>query len=451
MLEAASSPDVAEIGIEDPDAENADDITVYKKDGAWECYQAKYSVDARQPEVLELLTKSKNNGQSMVRRFHRLWAGKNPGPKITLVTNLPASDADPIARLVDGDDDTVARHLQHAKPGSKEDGLCRHLADHIGITKDETVEFFRDIRFRFRSKNELIGLSKEHMHAAGLCNDDGAVARGTEIVRDWVAEGRRRIDRADLQSALVALKRPPGSTASILIQMIDRDPEPSATVQLDWTRLFPGSEPRARRLPSKPDLWDSEFRPKFREAAQTLRSQNRAHVVVKGYMRLPTWFAVGAELAKTACFEVSSAQGLEEWSSVGEVSRVAAECDVVELGPGRDLAVGIALASDPSPDALPYIRGHLSGVGRYACIRPPGGASNQAVRSAAEARGLAFGVRDSIRNLCGHGPDRVHLFMAAPGGVALLLGHLWNRVPSTQLYEDLGPGKGYSPSYLIPA
>ena len=47
-------------------------------------------------------------------------------------------------------------------------------------------------------------------------------------------------------------------------------------------------------------------------------------------------------------------------------------------------------------------------------------------------------------------PKRIHLFLAGPQGAILLLGHLWDRMPPTQLYEDLGPSKGYSPSYLIP-
>ena len=421
------------------------------KDGRWEGYQLKYSADGRKYDSLEYLTVSKPRGQSIMQRFYSRWEGAEQKPKITLVTNRPRFSGDLLMEMVDGDDETVARRLECAEPGSKEGTLRGSLAGHLGIPKERTVEFLRDVRFRFRSRAELIGLAKEHMHVAGLCSDDDAVDRGITIVRGWVKAGKRMIDSADLQLAFAPLVRRPGPTGSILVQMIDREPEPDATVVMDFTRRFPGSEPRERRLPSKPESWNSVFRPEFRQAARTLRLLDRTRVEVKGYMRLPTWFAVGAELAKTAGFAVWSVKDGEEWSSVGKVSRVAAECDVVELGSGGDLAVGIALASDPSEDALRYVRGQLAGVGRYACIRPAGGAGSMQVRGAAEARGWAFGARDSVRRLCGCGPDRVHLFMSAPDGVALLLGHLWNRMPSTQLYEDLGPGRGYSPSYLIPA
>ncbi|WP_437279238.1 hypothetical protein WME90_01390 [Sorangium sp. So ce375] len=37
---------------------------------------------------------------------------------------------------------------------------------------------------------------------------------------------------------------------------------------------------------------------------------------------------------------------------------------------------------------------------------------------------------------------------AGPEGGAPLLGHLWNRIPNTQPYEDLSPG--YAPALFIP-
>ena len=49
------------------------------------------------------------------------------------------------------------------------------------------------------------------------------------------------------------------------------------------------------------------------------------------------------------------------------------------------------------------------------------------------------------------GTDKVHLFLAGPGGFALLLGHRWNRVRPTFVYEHLGTGRGYTPAYEIPA
>ena len=168
-------------------------------------------------------------------------------------------------------------------------------------------------------------------------------------------------------------------------------------------------------------------------------------------MRLPTWFAVGVELNKSAGFRVTSFQGETPWSSEGALSDVVIDSVATELGVGENLAIGIALAFDLSPDVLTYLREQEVDVGRYVCLQPTGGANNHAIRNSAEARWWAYELRDSVRRLVQeHRPNKIHLFLAGPHGAMLLLGHLWDRMPATQLYEDLGPTEGYSPSYLIP-
>ena len=453
VLEAADSG-TDSMGIEDPKAGKADDVTVYMEDGRWRCYQAKYAVYCR-TAGLGWLTCSKSGRPSIIQQFYRLWAEEHRRkPEITLVTNRLPADGDHLMGMIDSRDCTVARRLEHAEPGSRGDRTCSDLAEHLGTTKEETVAFFHDVRFELGMTEEnLTKLVKNTMRTGGLCHDDEAVARGIGIVHGWVTAGKRKISKAELRAAVKQLKMADGSpTASVLIQMIDRDPAPEgATIALDWVDLFPGIEPRARHLPSDSALWNGLFRPEFRRAAQKLRSLNCTRVLVKGHMRLPTWFAVGAEFAKTADFEVLSLKGPEEWSSAGEVSGVATECDVAALGSGKDLVVGLALSDDLSPDVLSYVRGQRIDAGKYACLRPSGGPSDQAVGDAAEARGWARGVRDSVRRLAStYRPDQIHLFLSCPRGVALLLGHRWNRIPRTQLYEDLR-SEGYRPSYLIPA
>jgi SMODS-associated and fused to various effectors sensor domain len=59
-------------------------------------------------------------------------------------------------------------------------------------------------------------------------------------------------------------------------------------------------------------------------------------------------------------------------------------------------------------------------------------------------------IRDEARKIATHfRPTKVHLFLATPAGLALLLGHLWDRMPDTQTYEDLA-SRGYQPAFLIP-
>jgi hypothetical protein len=69
----------------------------------------------------------------------------------------------------------------------------------------------------------------------------------------------------------------------------------------------------------------------------------------------------------------------------------------------------------------------------------------QAVPSAGWAIGWARAARDHARNaVAGIGSTRVHFFIAAPTGLAMMLGHQWNLMPATTIYEHLRPG--YTPT-----
>jgi hypothetical protein len=51
------------------------------------------------------------------------------------------------------------------------------------------------------------------------------------------------------------------------------------------------------------------------------------------------------------------------------------------------------------------------------------------------------GGRDQARNAArACGAQRIHLFMAAPQAIALMLGHHWNLTPPTTVYEHHPPG-----------
>ena len=448
---------ILEVGIEDPEAGNADDVTVYMDGQEREYYQVKSSVDARETIGLEwLMQPSRANGPSVVQRFYSLWAQTADGhsPKLNLVTNRLASAGDPILSSRDGRDGTVAGGLRRATSGSKTGVARRKLAEHLQICQEEVLLFLEDLSFQLgKTDNDWIEFAKPYMFAAGLRHDDEAVARGIEIVRGWVTGGKRKLTLPELHRAVEPLRRSDNlPAASLLVQALDRDPMPeAASIVLDWVDLFPGNEPRIRRLPLEHALWNDQFRPELRTAAQDLRSRGHSNVLVRGYMRLPTWFAAGVEFGRTAGFQVTSFQGHTPWSSEGSLSDIAVEFVAEDLGIGKDLAVGVALAFDLSADVVSFIRDQQIAAGQYVCIRPVRGANNQAIRDPAEARGWAYAVRDSIRRLAQeYRPSQLHLFLAGPHGAILLLGHLWDRMPATQLYEDLGTTEGYSPSYLIP-
>ncbi|PWU52434.1 hypothetical protein DLJ47_18840, partial [Micromonospora sp. S4605] len=77
-----------------------------------------------------------------------------------------------------------------------------------------------------------------------------------------------------------------------------------------------------------------------------------------------------------------------------------------------------------------------------------GGPSQTAVPSAEFAVGWAQAARAQIRKSVRRTrAARLHLFFAAPQGAALMLGHHWNLMPPTVVYEHLG--KTYAPAMTI--
>jgi hypothetical protein len=80
---------------------------------------------------------------------------------------------------------------------------------------------------------------------------------------------------------------------------------------------------------------------------------------------------------------------------------------------------------------------------------PAAGPGPDVLQSAAHARGWARATFDELRRLTRRHHGTLHLFIYGPLGGAVLLGNLWNRMPETQLYDDLGPGRGYTPTFLL--
>jgi hypothetical protein len=448
---------IESIGIEDPEAGSADDVTVYNADGTADWYQAKSAVDAREPATIDwLMAPSRNQGASILQRLFQTWASRSAGStRIIFLTNRQLDPSDTVLSLRDGRDGTVAARLRTGRPQSKAGRARARLAAHLGVPEDQLLGFLSAVSFRLgKLHDELSAEALPLMYTCGLRHDAAAVDLGITLVRQFVTAGRRRLSLDEIRTAVVPLARPGETpTTSILIQAIDRDPAPeNATIALDWLDQFTGDEPRTRRWVRDRGLWDGRFRDEIRAVVQRLRQLQQARVMVRGYMRLPTWFAVGVQLSRTAGFEVVSLQNGTPWSSWGDTAPflIRAHPPIQLAGNGNEIALGISLATDLSQDVEAYARRSLAGVSQVISITPQAVPRNDVIANAAQARDCAYRVRDAVRTLVReHDIRKIHLFLATPASASLLLGHLWDRMPFTQLYEDLGAGRGYAPSYTL--
>ena len=214
-----------------------------------------------------------------------------------------------------------------------------------------------------------------------------------------------------------------------------------ANVELDFTTLFDGDTPFARRQLKNPANWQQVIMPELRNAARALEAYGPRRVHVTGSMRLPLWFAVGRELPDVRQWTLSLDQHGQQWhTSPAEEVTTRTIADII-IGQGAELAVAAALTHDPTADIHAYLRDAAIPVAALLVLGPGSEPGHQSVPDGQWAAGWARTARDQARNAaCAHGAQRIHLFIAAPQAIALTLGHHWNLTPPTTVYEHQPPG-----------
>jgi len=153
----------------------------------------------------------------------------------------------------------------------------------------------------------------------------------------------------------------------------------------------------------------------------------------------------------TGVEDLSINQRRQLWSSNEPYDHPLAP-EVIEhkLDQGDELAVAIAIAVDPTDDVLEFLRMTKVPAQRLLVLRSPAGSRDNSVPDAATAVALATGIRDVVRKASRRTPH-IHLFLAGPMGLAVLLGHRWNRIRPTTIYEDVQTDLMYEAAFTINA
>jgi SMODS-associated and fused to various effectors sensor domain len=453
-----SGETILSVALEARRAGNVDDVVVKRHPGTPDTYyQVKTSVDDRHPaNAAWLMQPSPAKGPSILQKFYGSWrtiTASGGAVELALVTTRGIDPGDAVLRLCDRHE-TVATGLRQASPRSLAGRARAEWANHLGVSEAQLLDFLSVLRFLHHgSEASWRERVQTVMQGLGLRHDDQAVTIGLAEVRDWVKDGRRELTVDQLREAINRLDlRIAEPEALLVVQALGQHPRAEdAVVALDWVTDFEGDNPRTRRRPHDTGMWNGKFRTELHDAAHRIKVQGYTRVLVQGNMRLPCWFAVGAEFSSVAGFAVACQRGSSTWSSTTAPSPCSlAHAEAVLLDQGDDLAIGLAIATDPSEDVLAYLRSVRIPVSAYICLSPADGASGVAVRDEHAAIGLAREIRQQIREQCRtRGVKRLHLFLAMPSGLALLLGHLWDRLPTTLIYADLVID-GYEPAFSFP-
>jgi SMODS-associated and fused to various effectors sensor domain len=450
--------EVTAIEIEAENAGNVDDLIVRRQAAPNEYYQVKYSVDASRPlDNAWWLTPSTAKGTSPLQKFwqsYQLLKAAGRSPHLVLFTNRVLDVTDPLLKLRDGQYGRLMPRAAKGTPGSKAGKRRQEWSAHIGASEADLLEMLSNLDLRTdQGAHTLLATSTaDRMAAHQLRHDEDAVARGAETARAWVTNGVRRVDRSALV-AEIERKRLRGDMrrATLVVEGIDRTPlAESATASVNWVELFKGDEPKLRRQLRDPSLWNTRIREDIRGAEARIRQMGFDRVLVRGFMRLPTSFAVGAQFADSRGYHLSCIQRSDIWTSdiAPTECEILVERQAMDLGP--DLALALSVTNDLSRDVISHIRSTGLPIGRFVHVATAPEPNPESLPSGAKAKGWALKVRDIVRDAVREAPvPKLHLFLSGPAGAALLLGHFWNRVPYTQLYEDLNPD--YAPTLAIPS
>lgn len=449
--------DVRRIEVESSGAGNVDDVVVRGRDCPDEYIQVKYSVDARRPISSDWFTTPLTpTGRSPLQRFYRSWEQLRAGgtePAMTLFTNRALDPTDPLLCLRDGRRAVLGPRLAEEAAGSAAGRGRARWAAHLGVSEAELLGLLTHLSLRTDqgSWSGLVEAVSDRMRSVGLRARDVDVETGVAAIRSWVSRGLRAIDRDTLEDEIrrrALQDGPPYST--LLVEAVDHAPWfDDACRRLDWVALFEGDEPRARRQLRDPSLWSAKLRPEMVAAARSLKAAGADRVFVRGAMRLPLWFLAGAELPDVRGHRVGCLQHGAWWTSEASPRPFEVESVWTALGLGPELAVGLSVANQIGEDVLAHCTRQALPVSDYVDIAPASGVGAEAIPDGASALGWALATRNAVRVAVRRSAaPKVHLFMSGPAGGALLLGHVWNRVGPTLVYEDVGAG--YAPTFTIP-
>lgn len=445
---------VVRIGVEVNGVGNLDDVVLYRSRPPNSFKQVKYTVDSRTPVSSSYLTEPNiSNGPSILRKIADAWKElSKPGEpiEVVLVTNRFPDPNDPLLVCRDARTRLLLPKAAEGGPNSKKGRARESWATSAGLTEPELLRLLEVFTFDLGQDPEFLANSvKGTMFFTGLRGDDEALNAGIGWIQQQVIAGRRELQVDEIRAAIDELGLHQGNARAI-ISVATLAPDPMAVraaYGIDWVDRFDGADSYAKRRPRPPATW-SDLQAEIEQIRPHL--DGATQIAVTGSMRLAVAFEVGTAFRMVTGIDVATLQRGALWRSDAPYASVTAPV-VVEhhLGQGEELAIAVEVATPMTQDVLSFLVERVLPVDRLVVISPSGGARDNAVSSPELAVALTIGIRDAVR-IAARGHSMIHLFLACPMGLALLLGHRWNRIGPTTVYEDLGP-LGYESAFVVSA
>ncbi|MDT5102265.1 MAG: hypothetical protein QOC76_6002 [Mycobacterium sp.] len=438
-----TNPIVA-IGVEEPGVGNGDDVVLHRRQPPNAYQQVKYGVDNRTAVGLDWLD-YEGILRKMIKAHRNLTAGGTT-VEMRLVTNRTIDPQDLLLRDRDARD---GRLLPRAAQGNARSDRGKARAEWAATaeTDEPTLlafldDFHLDVAYDIERLRKDISLL---MTANGLQSDEAAVRRGADWISQQVIAGHRRVSIGDINAAVSALDLHAGSPwTTISVATIKHDQiAHQAAVSIDWVERFLGDTDGTRIEPAQPFTWD-DLAADIRTIPDRLSGERR--ILVSGHIRQATGFLIGSVLRRVLGFEVGVRHKDQLWTSEEATHDYAIARDEQAMGAGADTAIIVNISADAARDTIEWIQETNLPVSRVVTITPAAGAGPNAVPTPSSANSAAVAIRDVARRYSRVG--NIHLFLIGPLGLAVLLGHHWNRVATTHVYEHLG-GPAYVRAFTV--
>ncbi|MEU0118544.1 SAVED domain-containing protein [Streptomyces bobili] len=458
---ARSHNPVRAVGVELDGVGNLDDVVLLRDVPPNTYKQVKYAVDSATPVNEEYLTKpSVTGGPSILRKIAKTWkvlTADGGSADLRLVTNRAA---DPKDDLVAHRDARTGLLMPKAAVGGARSDRAKartRWAKEAGLTEAELIDLLSVLRFDlpldmvwYQENLRLL------MAVTGLRHDQRALEEGVGWVAKMVRDGRRELTLAIIEAGVAELNLKAGPARAVLsIATLKPDPlAPDADHAIDWVDRFDGDSDYTKRRPLSPNTW-AQLQADIETAPGRLPAGTTA-VSVTGSIRLAPAFLVGTTFRMVTGTDLAAVQrgraGSQLWST-NDPFETALAPRVLEhgIGKGDEIAVAIAVAMNPTEDVLEYLREQNLPVGKLIVLTPPSGTANDgSIPDSTAANALAVGIRDHLRRST-RKVRRMHLFLACPMGLAVLLGNRWNRLCQTVVYEDIKIDDGYEAAFTVEA
>ena len=218
-------------------------------------------------------------------------------------------------------------------------------------------------------------------------------------------------------------------------------PQPGSALLIDWSHRFVGDYNREATA----EDWQRNLLPALTDARSAVE-QVLAHrkLLVSGFASLPATTALGFELMATSGIETAWEQRMPDgnyqiWSlSCGrEDAGFSANILEGELG-SDDLAVLVSVNNDVT-QAVALSEGEIGPFRAYVHLNRYDSRQGAILENPGQAVDLARQIIEAARRARGEYATggRVHLFMAVPAGLAMLVGQLLNTLGPVQTYEHV--------------